>query len=248
MGDLAFIQEQRELHTVDPGFLDSLLDSGWRHHASLFFRYNFCVLEGKVHHVWPLRVELDGWTPTRSQRRVMRRNGDLKVVLRPAERSIAHDSLFHRHAKRFSPHSRPSDLGEFLGDVPASQPCPIWEVAAYLGETLIASSYIAVSDKAVSSIYAMFEPEECRRSLGIFTMLQEIEFARQTGRSHHYPGYATMHHSIYDYKKGFRQLQFYGWQGCWHPLPRDLAHAFGEAPSLDEIMAGEQNLKVYSGG
>ena len=61
----------------------------------------------------------------------------------------------------------------------------------------------------------MFDPDESRRRLGIFTMLLELEFARTRALNHYYSGYATLESSCYDYKKGFSGLSFFDWGQGW---------------------------------
>jgi arginine-tRNA-protein transferase len=86
------------------------------------------------------------------------------------------------------------------------------------GDRLLAVSYLDLGREAVSSVYAIFEPQAARRSPGIFTLLQEIEFARASGRRFLYPGYATVEPGHYDYKKQLQGLQWFDWRGHWHPL------------------------------
>ncbi len=71
--------------------------------------------------------------------------------------------------------------------------------------------------RATSAVYAMFEPEESRRSLGVFTMLEAMRYTRASGRRFYYPGYACREPSVYDYKKNFAGLEQFDWGGAWRP-------------------------------
>ena len=64
----------------------------------------------------------------------------------------------------------------------------------------------------------MFEPSFASRSLGIFTLLKEIEFAKENGKSYFHLGYSYEGESFYDYKKRFRATEEYDWTGIWRPL------------------------------
>ena len=64
----------------------------------------------------------------------------------------------------------------------------------------------------------MFEPTVTDRSLGIFTMLKEIEWAIETGRKFYYLGYAYEERSFYDYKKRFRGTEAFDWDDEWRSL------------------------------
>ena len=127
-------------------------------------------------------------------------------------------TLFNRHKQRFT-ENVPDSLEDFLGADSSSGPCVNVEVAVQRGSRLLAASYLDLGHAAVSSIYGFFDPDESARSLGIFTMLVEIEFACQRGCRHYYPGYAYLQPSHYDYKKQFHGLEAFDWK-AWAPMPR----------------------------
>ena len=61
--------------------------------------------------------------------------------------------------------------------------------------------------------------DSSKRSLGTFTLLQEIDFCRAAGLRWLYTGYATREPSVYDYKKQFRGTEYLNWSaGEWLPL------------------------------
>ncbi len=210
------IEEQEVRERVAPEELDVLLGEGWRHFGTLFFRYNLALMGGRTHLILPLRIDLGEWEPTRSQRRVVQKNQDLRTEMRPAEITPEKEGMFFRHAERFRD-NRPSGLGDFLHWEPATIPCRCEEIAVYSGGRLVAASFMAMGREAVSSVYGMYEPDESKRSLGIFTMLEEIRFAREMGKRFYYSGYTTLGRSHYDYKKGFSGLYGYDWEGNWVP-------------------------------
>jgi arginine-tRNA-protein transferase len=91
----------------------------------------------------------------------------------------------------------------------------VLEVCVYTREKLLAASFFAVGEISISSIYAMFALEEAARSLGIFTILIEIDFAQKRGKQFYYQGYAYEGNSFYDYKKRFYGLEKFDWNGNW---------------------------------
>jgi arginyl-tRNA--protein-N-Asp/Glu arginylyltransferase len=88
-----------------------------------------------------------------------------------------------------------------------------------LGERMVAASFLDLGMAAVSSVYGIFDPSESHRSLGIFTMLKELEYAAELGCRMYYHGYACQEPSPYDYKKRFAGLEFYDWEGNWRLSP-----------------------------
>jgi arginine-tRNA-protein transferase len=172
--------------------------------------------------VLPLRLRLGNFEPTKSQRRVLRRNADLETRLVPTKHCAAYDQLFERHKVRFT-ENVPASLRDFLSERPAEIPCANMAVEVRLGSELLAVSFMDLGAESASSVYAAFDPGHASRSLGIFTLLVEIEQARQLGKRFHYLGYAYTVPSVYDYKKDFRGVEGYDWGRCWTPLPKDFA-------------------------
>ena len=75
-----------------------------------------------------------------------------------------------------------------------------------------------IGARSVSSVYAVFDPAESRRSPGILTLLKEIEWAREHGMTFLHPGYTTLNPGVYEYKKQFRPLDGYDWGAeQWRP-------------------------------
>jgi arginyl-tRNA--protein-N-Asp/Glu arginylyltransferase len=191
--DFEYINEAFEADRVTPQQLDTVLAHGWRHFGTYFFRYNLGFLDFDIRRVIPLRTRLSEFSLSKSQRRVLRRNEHLEVIIRPIEIDDA-----------------------------ASAPCETKEVCVYKDEKLIAGSYFDLGARTASGIYAIFEPSEGSRSLGIFTMLKEIEFAIEAGKEFYYQGYSYEGESFYDYKKRFRGTEMFDWNGNWKRLATEL--------------------------
>lgn len=215
--DLILINEEFFARSVTGGQLDLLLENGWRHFGTHFFRYSLNIYNGEIRRVIPLRIRLAGMVLSRSQRRVLRRNGDLRVAIRPINVTPESEDLFHRHKQRFD-HAVPASIYDFLSAEPSMEPCEAREITVHDGERLLAVSYFDVGDASVSGIYAMFDPTESARGLGIFTMLKEIEWAAANGRQFYYQGYAYEGTSFYDYKKRFPSTEAFDWRDSWAPF------------------------------
>ena len=213
--DLHFINEEFYADAVTPAQLDLLLADGWRHFGTHFFRYSLAVYNNEIRRVQPLRIRLVDFRLSKSQRRVLRKNEDLRVEIRPIEITPASDRLFHRHKERFS-HGVPGAIFDFLSTEPVTVPTNGREIAVYLDDRLVAVSYFDETQTSISGIYAIFDPDEAHRRLGIFTMLREIEYARSSGRDYYYQGYAYEGESFYDYKKRFSGLEQFDWNSNWH--------------------------------
>lgn len=210
----SFINEEFYTLKTSPQELDALLENGWRHFGEHFFRYNLGWYQNDIRAVIPLRIRLADFTFSKSQRRVLNKNQDLQIIIRPIEITAETVSMFEHHRHRFA-ENVPDSIYTFLSLEPANVPCEALEIAVYDQEKLLAKSFFDVGVSSISSIYGIFEPEITERSLGILTMLLEIDFAIKSGKKIYYHGYAYEGNSFYDYKKRFRSLERFDWRGNW---------------------------------
>ena len=208
--------ERMERTAVDPGELDDLLAAGWRYFGPEFFRASVVEEDLLLKRQIALRLDLDCFDPSRSQKRVRKKNRDLAVSIEPADPGSEEEELFLLHRRRFR-RNVPESLSNFLGSVPDGVPAPCLQVSVRREGTLVAASFLSLGKTACSTIYGIFDPAESRRSLGILTMLLEIEHARDLGKKLYYSGYATVEPGCYDYKKGFRGLSYFRWDDGWRP-------------------------------
>jgi len=205
---------------VAPADMDRFWAEGWRHFGIFFFRYRDAPHDGKIFNVLPLRIDLQRFRLTRSLKRVLAKNQDSRVSIRPATVDEPKKSLFLKHRLRFKDNI-PSSLDDFISPHPDSVPCLNLELCVYLGERLVGVTFLDVGETATSAVYAMFDPAERRRSLGIMMMLQSIQLSRERAYRYYYPGYAYREPFAYDYKKRFTGLEYLDWGDGWKPYPRE---------------------------
>lgn len=214
LNEFFFINEEFDSLYISPHRIDTLLADGWRHFGTHFFRYNISFYQGRFCLVNPLRIRLADFSLSKNKRRIIKRNQDLQIIIRPIEITKEKELLFDRHKQRFK-RGVPHSIYDFLSFNAASIPCKALEVCVYSKNDLLAVSFFDVGETAISSIYALFAPEETSRSLGILTMLIEIDFAIKNSKDFYYQGYCYDVSSFYDYKKRFRAVEKFDWKGNW---------------------------------
>jgi arginine-tRNA-protein transferase len=187
---------------VAPEVFDELFANGWYHFNQKFRRY----IDRVRYRSLPLRIRLENFKPSKSQRRVLRINADLSVKRLPlfVEKDSEECVLFRRHNTRFS------DKAPKLIQLPR-QGERNRKFHVFDGEKLIAASYFETGAYASHAYYATFDPDIQWRSLGTLTILKEIEYAKENGNEFYYLGYAFDKPSFYDYKKRFIGLESYDW-------------------------------------
>ena len=200
--------------------MDRFWAEGWRHFGIFFFRYRTAVHGKKTFTVLPLRLDVSRFALTRNLKRVVAINRDLTSLIRPASVDKVKKALFLKHRLRFK-ENVPTSLSNFLSPLPATVPCRNLELCVYLGKKLTAVTFLDLGQTATSAVYAMFDPGEAKRSLGILMMLHSIQFTREQGYRYYYPGYAYREPFAYDYKKRFLGLEYLDWQTGWKPYIRN---------------------------
>ncbi len=221
---MIFLNQHFHHYSIAPEQMDVLWEQGWRHFGVEFFRYSVAYHGGDLNSVMPLRIELQRFMPSRSQKRVLAANRDVRVEISETFIDSVREDLFYRHRERFR-ENVPDSLRDFLSERPAVMPCRNHEIAGYLDEKLIAASFLDLGEAATSAVYAMFDPLAAKRSLGIFTMLQAIRYSQQIGCRYYYPGYAYHGPSVYDYKKNFSGLEYLDWEAGWKPYTKGIEAA-----------------------
>ena len=156
--------------SVTPRGMDELWEDGWRHFGVVFFRYRLWEHGGRLLTVTPLRIDLERFALSRSQRRVVARNRDLRVETRPTEIDAEMRRMFYLHRLRFR-EQVPDSLEDFLSHAPAEVPCRNETIRVYSGARLVAAHFLDLGAEATSSVYSMFDPAESRRSLGVYSIM-----------------------------------------------------------------------------
>jgi leucyl-tRNA---protein transferase len=164
----------------------------------------------------PIRVRVDSFRPTKSQRRCRRRNADLAVTVAEPVATDEKYELYRRYVT--VRHGRPeADEGResferFLYDSPVDSVEFCYRDGA---GRLLAVGLCDLCDESLSSVYFYFEPAEARRGLGTFGALFEIETAARLGVPFYYLGYWVDGCRSMQYKADFRPAEVLGADGVW---------------------------------
>lgn len=192
--------------------IDNLLATGWRKFGYYFFRPACPACDRCT----PLRVPVADFALSRSQRRLLRSSGALRLTfgpLRPSERAYA---IFRAHSQlRFG---QQSTVEEFIATF--YQPsCPALQSELYLGEELIGVGLLDCGVDSLSSVYFCFDPRHAALQPGTFSILGEIAQAARLGLRYYYLGYYVPGCSSMTYKDHFRPRQHFGWrEGIWRQV------------------------------
>jgi leucyl-tRNA---protein transferase len=214
------IDERYPMEVLAPEVFDDLLQRGWRLLGQSIVRHNFSVCRGEICRTIPLRIQLDRFSFSKSQRQLLRRNEILTVKRGPIRFSQQKTILFQQHVQRLQ-ERQPASLASFLNAYSAQVPVQGLEYRIFYEGKLIGCSFFHLGQEAVSGTYCIFNPAYSQFSLGSYTMLLELMLAQELGKKFYYHGYAYNVPSQFDYKLNFNALEAFDWQtGTWNPQER----------------------------
>ncbi|HET6468550.1 MAG TPA: arginyltransferase, partial [Geminicoccaceae bacterium] len=202
-------EERRLVALIEPGeppeLVDLLTEAGFRRSQHALYKpvcpgCRACV---------PVRIVVEGFRPSRTERRILKRNADLAVEERPPEPTHEQFRLFHRylegrHEEGGMVQMDERAYGEMVGAaVPGSR---LVEFRRDDGRLM----GVSLTDRlrsGLSGVYKFFAPDEERRSLGTFIILWHVRRARELGLPYVYLGYWIRDCRKMAYKGRFRPLE-----------------------------------------
>ncbi|WP_319823621.1 arginyltransferase [Thalassovita sp.] len=195
---------------------DSLSKQGFRRSQNVLYRPSCTDCAACL----SARIRVAGFTRTKSQRRVEKRNASLKRRATSPWATEEQFELFRRYLD-----SRHADGG--MADM------DIFEFAAMIEETpirtrvveycdqdtgeLVAVCLTDILDDGVSMVYSFYEPELERNSVGTYIILDHVRIAHETGLPFVYLGYWVPGSPKMGYKAKFSGLELYA-HGQWEPM------------------------------
>jgi arginine-tRNA-protein transferase len=192
--------------TITPGVYQALTEQGFRRSGGHLYRPHCRTCQACI----PSRVPVASFKAKRRQKRVLTRNEDLRIEIKPAAFSAATYGLYARYiaGRHGDGDMYPPSEDQFRSFL-LSQWSDTLFVCSYQDEDLIA---VAVTDRqpgGLSAIYTFFEPTESRRSLGVWSILQQIELSRQFGLPYLYLGYWIRDSAKMRYKTDYRPVELF---------------------------------------
>lgn len=198
---------------------DTLSKQGFRRSQNVLYRPSCAECSACL----SARIRVADFKPSRSQRRTIRRNEELRREATSPWATEAQYALFRAYLD-----SRHADGG--MADM------DIFEFAAMIEETPIRSRVIEytgkdedgekelaavcltdVIDDGLSMVYSFYDPQYAGSSLGTYVIMDHIDIARDAGLPYVYLGYWVPGSSKMGYKAKFSSLEIYH-RGEWRDI------------------------------
>lgn len=200
---------------IDQNLYSKLSVLGFRRSGNHIYRPHCSHCEACI----PARIPVDLFEPTRSQRRTLQRNKDLRVARTDCLRDDAAFELYRRYIEQrhadgdMYPPER-EQYESFLNNA--------WGCTRYYrffcGGSLVALSVVDELLDGLSAIYTFYDPDAEKRSLGGYSILWQIEKAKELGLDYLYLGYWIRDCKKMAYKSSYRPLELYV-NSRWTALP-----------------------------
>jgi arginine-tRNA-protein transferase len=187
-----------------PGLNDALTHAGFRRSQSILYR-PACERCSACKSV---RIPVNAFSFSRSQRRTLKRNDDLRVDVRPADATAEQFALMSRYLE--SRHGDGDMAGmhffDYVGMVEdGMQRTHVAEYRDASGR-LAAAALVDELPDGFSLIYSFFDPDREAASPGRFIILDHVRRAQAAGLDHVYLGYWVKGSAKMDYKARFSPL------------------------------------------
>lgn len=192
--------ESLYLDEVKGSVLDSFLAMGWyRMGPTIFTTHYIYYHENLFSTIW-LRTPLSDYTYSKSLKKILRKNNSqLNYVFEPYAYATELDELYDKYKLAFKG-NLPESLDHYMMDSLDLEIYDTFLLKVYSEGSLIACSIFDVGEIALTSIFGFYDPEYSAMSLGLYTMLLEIEFALRNEMEIYYIGYFVPGNPRFDYK------------------------------------------------
>lgn len=187
------------------------MDSGFRRSGRVFYQP---VCPG-CRECIQLRVPVARFEPSKSQRRCLRQNSDVRLTIGAPAPDEQRFDLYCRYRALRHRSSEETDRQSFESFLYQSPLDSLEFAYRDAGGKLLGIGICDLSAASLSSVYFYFDPEDSSRGLGTFAALREIEFCQAHNLSHYYLGYWVRDCRAMRYKANFRPFELLGPDGIW---------------------------------
>jgi arginine-tRNA-protein transferase len=202
-------EQEARSQVATPGFLISapvyseLIRQGFRRSGTFTYRPHCDTCIACV----PVRVDVEAFTPNRSQRRVWKKSY-LDISLHPLEDKTEYFELYQRYQNaRHRDGSMSNDSHDQYQKFLLQSHVDSMLVEFRENGLLRMVSIIDALDDGLSSVYTFYDPDLPQASLGTYNVLWQIELCRQLKLPYLYLGYWIKESKKMAYKANFQPLE-----------------------------------------
>lgn len=197
-------------HLINADNYSRLLEQGFRR-SGLFTYRPYC---DHCQACIPVRIDIARFHPSRSQRRAWRRHAQLSTLVAPLGYHSEHYALYlayqaERHKGGGMDEDNQQQYIEFLLQSQINSRLVEFRGPAenHQAGKLRIVSMLDLSHHGLSSVYTFYDTSNPKDSLGIYSILWQIEQARKLNLAYLYLGYWIQANKKMAYKRNFQGIQ-----------------------------------------
>jgi len=156
----------------------------------------------------PTRIHPDEFCLNRNQKRTIEKNSDIDMVLLPSGGNSENIALCEKFLQVRYPKENNSARGYyrefFLNSIVDSI-----QMQFRINDRLVGTSILDIGANWLNGVYFYFDPDEAKRSLGTYNILQLIKICQRWGIGYLYLGYYISDVSAMSYKEKFNPHHFF---------------------------------------
>jgi len=213
---------------------DQFLASGWFRGSVMLYKMDVLCLENDIYSVVNIRLNLEKHELRRSLKKIQRKGLDsFRITVGPVSINGEKERLYALQKPKFQGFIH-NTLYDFLFSGFRMSVFNTQEVCVYNGDELVACSYFDLGEKSMASLLGIYDPDYSGYSLGIFTMLIELQYGKDHGYKWYYPGYILNEDKGFEYKLRLGNFQYYNSKKRWTDFSKF---------KKEEVLAYEIKLK-----
>ncbi|WP_200762993.1 arginyltransferase [Nitrosophilus alvini] len=184
-----------------------LIARGWRRFGYSYF-HPICK---DCNECKSLRIDVRNFKYSRSQKRTIKRNSDTYIAIQKPSVSYSHIELYNKfHQYKSKKDDWPYhkiDIQSYYEEFVQGAYDYGKEVLYFKDKKLIGVDLIDIVDDGISSIYFFYDPDYSHLSLGVYSLLVQIDLAKKMGLKWIYLGYWVEGCKSFAYKTNFKPYQ-----------------------------------------
>ena len=189
-----------------------------------------------------LRVRLSDFVWKKRLRKLLRSNGEkFSFHFQPFEPSVEMEALWQKYKREVHGWANVPKLEMHLLRGQPAASFNTWELCVFFESRLVAFSVFDRGERSIASLEAAYDSSLNKNSLGVYTMLLEIEHCIEQGLDFYYPGFFPKGDPMFDYKLRPGNLEFFRVETAeWLPSEQ----LSDDDWKLDELAERNQALKT----
>jgi len=207
IADTKMSVNHRQVDIVTQSFASRVTQRGWRR-----FGRNYIYPEcGDCTECKSLRIDVNGFSHSKSQKKAINRNDDTNIVIREVVATWEHVNLYNKYhaykAQKDGWSHEDIDRAKYYETYVSGAFEFGKELRYYIDDKLVCVDLIDILDDGISAVYCYYDPDYPRFSLGTYSLLYQIHLAKTLGLKWIYLGNWIDGYGAFKYKEKFQPLE-----------------------------------------